>query len=198
MSARWLGRAAALAALSVVGCSSGSHGADASVVCDAGLQAMPCANTADGGSCALDCGPGIDAPNYEGATHVAEGSTVNYCENPPASGNHYPVWLMDWGLHPENVPRERWVHNLEHGGIVLLYNCPSDCPDVVAQLTALRNSLQPDRYNEVRVIITADHTMPKKLAALAWGWRWQGDTLDVPTVKCFIADRYDHGPESIP
>jgi hypothetical protein len=40
--------------------------------------------------------------------------------------------------------------------------------------------------------------MPHKVAAVAWGWRWQGDAVDMPAMRCFIDARYDRAPESIP
>src|SRR5260221_8549375 len=41
---------------------------------------------------------------------------VSYPDPPPVGGDHYPCWAK-WGVHTEVVPPERWVHNLEHGGI---------------------------------------------------------------------------------
>jgi hypothetical protein len=90
------------------------------------------------------------------------------------------------------------VHNLEHGGVVLAYNCPAGCDDVVAELTALWQSTPPDRFNEQRLLVLPDTAMPHKVAAIAWGWRWQGETVDTAAVRCFIDARYDRAPESIP
>lgn len=155
------------------------------------------------GSCTLPdcveaCGSGIDSPAYEGATHVADGTSVTYVANPPASGTHSAVWQTPWGVYDTPVPRERWVHNLEHGAIVLSYNCPTGCADIVAQLVAIRDSRKPDQYNEVRILVTPDPLLPVKVAALAWRYRWLGNTVDATTISCFIDARYDRGPESVP
>jgi len=153
----------------------------------------------DGGAdCAYVCSPAVDTPPVEGFNHVEAGTTVNYRANPPASGNHWPYWKQPWGAFPDGVPREQWMHNLEHGGIVLLYNCPSGCQDVVDQLTALMLSQPPDKFNEVRMLLVPDGKMPHKVAAVAWGWRWQGDVVDKTALQCFINARYDRGRESIP
>jgi hypothetical protein len=141
------------------------------------------------------CGPGIDQRPIEGQLHVDPPATVSYRDNPPASGNHYPV-PAPWGQG--TYPRETWVHNLEHGGIVLLYNCPTGCDADVQKLVALRARRPADQFHEVRVLITPDSLMPHKFAAIAWGWRWQGDTIDEGVINCFIGDRYDKAPESIP
>src|SRR5690242_14376423 len=82
-----------------------------------------------GDDCPESCGPGIDAPANEGHLHVTPGTKVDYGANPPTSGSHWPYWRTPWDMYTTQVPREKWVHNLEHGGIVLLYNCPTGCPD---------------------------------------------------------------------
>ena len=180
MSARWL---VSVVALALAGC----HAAD-----DGGAACT------DGPPCALDCGPGIDAPANEGQLHVPEPTMVSYRANPPASGPHWPMWQEPWQPYPDGLPRERWVHNLEHGGVVLAYNCPDGCDDVIGELTTLWQSTPPDRFNEQRLLVVPDGAMPHRVAAIAWGWRWQGETVDTPTVRCFIDARYDRAPESIP
>jgi hypothetical protein len=90
------------------------------------------------------------------------------------------------------------MHNLEHGGVALLYNCPTGCDDVIGALTTLYQSTLPDQFNEQRILIVPDAQMPHRVAAVAWGWRWQGDAVDAPTMRCFIDARYDRAPESIP
>jgi len=172
MWARWLASAALALCAAATGCSSNDTGA-------------------------LACGPGIDQRPIEGFNHVQPPATVNYKDNPPASGDHYPV-PAPWGVSTVPVQREQWVHNLEHGGIVFLYNCPSGCPDEVQQMTNIFTQRPVDEFNEVRILITTDTLMPHKLAAIAWGWRWQGETMDTTTIECFIDQRYDKGRESIP
>src|SRR5438309_1483095 len=73
------------------------------------------------------CGPPGEAVPNEGWTHVPEGSAIAYRHNPPASGPHYPVWAR-YRIHAQVVPRGYWVHDLEHGALVLLYR-PDASPD---------------------------------------------------------------------
>ena len=61
-----------------------------------------------------------------GNSHVAVGEKVTYAYCAPASGSHYNV--SGRGPIParvyaptDNVPPEGWVHNLEHGALVVLY-----------------------------------------------------------------------------
>ena len=45
------------------------------------------------------------------------------------------------------TPRSRaatWLRDAEHGAIVLLYNCPTECPDIVAALTGVAQQMAID------------------------------------------------------
>jgi hypothetical protein len=156
-------------------------------------------NSDAGDACPLGCASNgsVEPVPDEGAVHVAMGTPVAYVHNPPASGNHWPTPAA-WGVHPEQVPREQWVHNLEHGGIVLLYNCPGGCANDVAALTAILQSHPPDKFNEVRMLLTPDPLLPKAFAAVAWDWAWTGAAVDNAIIQCFVAARYGRGPEDIP
>lgn len=161
-------------------------------------------NTDASNACPLACGSGIAPVPDEGNMHVAFGMPVAYKHDPPASGPHWPSPAA-WGVHTEVVAREQWVHNLEHQGIVLTYDCPGgdggavdSCTNEIDQLVAIRNGRQPDLFNEVRILITPDPLLKTRFAAIAWDWVWSGDTLDVNTVNCFIDARYGRGPELAP
>src|SRR5262249_22687075 len=120
--------------------------------------------------------------------------------DPPDGGDHYapPDAPVPWGVYPKTLPPEYWVHNLEHGGIALLYNCPSGCAAEVQRLDTIRLRPPADKFNEVRILLLPYPRMPHAFAAVAWGYRWQGDTVDMNTIQCFIHARYDMAPESIP
>ena len=45
-----------------------------------------------------------------------------YSSTPATSGWHYYQWAR-WGIHDKEVPEEILVHNLEHAGVVIYYNC---------------------------------------------------------------------------
>jgi hypothetical protein len=49
------------------------------------------------------------------------------------------------GVYPEAVPEEMFVHNLEHGAVVLLYRCAAPCAAVVRDLTAIVQTLPPSK-----------------------------------------------------
>jgi hypothetical protein len=73
----------------------------------------------------------------EGADHVAEGTMVTYASRPPASGPHYASVAPRYGVYEQAPPTGQWLHNLEHGAVAILYNCPEGCPEIVQGLTEL-------------------------------------------------------------
>jgi hypothetical protein len=68
------------------------------------------------------CSVVIDAPEILASPHLDIGTPIQYPTNPPASGPHYPIWAA-FQEFATPVPRPYWVHSLEHGAVVLLYNC---------------------------------------------------------------------------
>lgn len=59
-----------------------------------------------------------------GRNHVTPGQVVEYNSNPPTSSNHYPDWTRP-GIY-STIPDDRYlVHSLEHGYIIISYNCDS-------------------------------------------------------------------------
>jgi hypothetical protein len=127
--------------------------------------------------------------------HVDPPTRVTYRDNPPASGQHYPN-TADYGFHSEEVQPENWVHNLEHGGIVILYNCPEDCPDMKDSLQQLYNEApQSKAFHTVKMVITSYPNLQSKVMAVAWGWQLSLDNFDKDKLLQFYQRHVDQGPE---
>jgi hypothetical protein len=132
----------------------------------------------------------------EGQNHVEEGSVIVYQNQPPASGPHYPV-TAPYGVSDQPIPPGYWVHNLEHGGIVVLYNCSDGCPDVVAQLRDAFTKLPRSRqFNRVKLVATPYSTMSSKIAYIAWGKIEELDAFDYDQLLRFYNAYVDKGPEA--
>lgn len=58
----------------------------------------------------------------QGRDHVASGTKVAYHSNPPTSGAHYEEWEKA-GIYKAVLLDEKLVHSLEHGFIIISYNC---------------------------------------------------------------------------
>lgn len=57
-----------------------------------------------------------------GRKHVPVGEKVEYNSNPPTSGSHYEDWVR-FGIYSEPKDDGNLVHSLEHGYVILSYNC---------------------------------------------------------------------------
>jgi hypothetical protein len=89
-----------------------------------------------------------------GAEHVTDISTVTYNSNPPTSGPHFPVWSKP-GIYDHEISDGYLIHSLEHGYIVVSYNCNLPAPQA--------SSLIPKAYaHEEGDDIPADLPHPDK------------------------------------
>jgi hypothetical protein len=136
-----------------------------------------------------------------GALHVPACTVVDYPTNPPSGGNHWAIWAA-YKQYTSPVPREMYVHDLEHGAIVLLYRCAGACPDVVAALGEVFSSITDDACAgppgpSARMVLTPDPDLPTPIAAAAWGATYTATCIDVPSLKAFARDHYAQGPEDL-
>ena len=141
--------------------------------------------------------PGRSVPD-EGRTHVNQGSPLEYKSDPPASGTHYPTWIRS-GIYAEPQETGNWVHSLEHGYIVILYNCPGDCPGLQEQLKQFYEAApKSSRYGYQKLVIAPYPTLSHPLAALAWDHILDLDQFDAGQLSSFYQAYMDHGPEDAP
>lgn len=133
-----------------------------------------------------------NVPTQESPHVDPDAGAIVYLTNPPASGPHYPVWAR-WGAWPD-LARGYWVHNLEHGGVVLLYNCASSaCTATRDALVAASRTIPMDpactptdaEPATVRVVITNDTAITTPIAGAAWGWLYAADCVDPASIRSF-------------
>jgi len=140
-----------------------------------------------------------------GRNHVEVGSSVTYEFCPPTSGSHYnasrlgPIPPVFYGKDDTTVP-EGWVHNLEHGAMVVLYRCPEGCgADAQTALGALQQQLPASPLcgfpAGTNVVVTRFDQMPTPYAAVVWGRAFFLNTLDMAQLTTFYAQSADRAPE---
>lgn len=137
----------------------------------------------------------------EGASHLPTGQKAAYNHYPPSSGPHWNqqgVAPLAWGYYADPVPPESWVHNLEHGGIVILYNCPAACPEMEASLQRLAGLVPDSRFGTQKVIITPDPAIDARVVALAWTRQMDLSDYDQARLLDFYKRWVDSGPELTP
>lgn len=135
----------------------------------------------------------------EGAQHFSSLTAPHapYQSNPPTSGPHY-VEPAPWGVSPTVVPPEQYVHNLEHGGIVITYQ-PTLPKDEIAKLEQVAANLtyndkqQSSKGFKVLVTPRAANTAPIQLAS--WQWSLDLQTVDAAKIQQFYRDHLNQSPE---
>jgi hypothetical protein len=140
--------------------------------------------SACGGDCVLE------TLTYRAAYHVTGG--VDYADPPPAGGPHDPCWVP-FGVHQDPIPDENWVHNLEHGAIVVLHDadeCDADCTTGI-------ESLETFVADRPWGLSTPYEALDVPFAALAWGFRMSMGCDDLEAVGSFYDTHFDQGPESV-
>jgi hypothetical protein len=151
------------------------------------------------------CKVTLDTPPLLPEIHVPVGTPVDYDSNPPCNGPHYPIWAA-YQTYSSPVPRPYYVHDLEHGAIVLVYKCDQDdgCPAIVQGLQATSDAIPDDPVCtlqgegvRVRTVITPDPLLDVPVAAAAWGWVYRADCLDLPSLKSFALAHYAQAPENL-
>jgi len=124
--------------------------------------------------------PGKSFPD-QGNAHIQSAAEphVAYNSNPPTSGPHLP-YIAPWGVHTEAIPKELQVHNLEDGGVVVQYNCPTPCPELVDKLKAVV-------VGHSRHVVLAPYPgMKQRIALTAWTRLDEFDEFDEARVQNFI------------
>lgn len=130
-------------------------------------------------------------------------SPQNYVYCPPASGPHYPS--APRGPIPARVygpdePAEPmgWIHNLEHGALVVLYRCAegdAGCEEPTQrQLRDLASTFPPSPICNIPAgtgnfgpVVARFDEMAWPYAALVWGRVLPLETLDTELVREFYA-----------
>ncbi len=146
-------------------------------------------STWSAGTC--DGGTTTEQPD-RGGEHVAAPTHIDYEFSPPASGPHRPEWGR-WGEY-SYLPPQRWVHNLEHGGIVLLYN-PCVDKSVVDKLHAFAAARPGDDGGEFRWVLTPYPGLKSAVAVVAWDWVYEANCVDPDAIEAFVKAHYRKAPE---
>lgn len=168
------------------------------------LASCPCLVAALAAGCFDDGAPqpggctsdGAVAVANEGWPHVDGEEKLVYESNPPASGPHFNVWAS-YAIHEEVVNRGNWVHNLEHGAIVLLIG--PDASDAQRQTILDAYEAIPNDANcgHRRAVVTEDPLLDGPMAAVAANNLLEGDALTVDQIVEFAVACRDRAPEDI-
>ncbi len=143
----------------------------------------------------------------QGHKHFDAGESTDFAYNsdPPTSGPHKEAFNDSFNS-PTPLPKWVQVHLLEHGNVLLQYNC--NCPDIagalyqiaytydsklvpVSQLQPLPADVQSAEESGQAVIVAPYPGMKHKIAVTAWTRLGTLDTIDQAKIQSFI-DAYLH------
>ncbi|KAL0268504.1 UNVERIFIED_CONTAM: hypothetical protein PYX00_010423 [Menopon gallinae] len=129
-------------------------------------------------------------PKLYMAPHFCMQMSIEYKSKLPTFGPHRPLWPK-YGEY-KYVPKQRWLHTLEHGGIVALYHPCADLSEIKLLKKVVKGCLR-------RHVITptSDLTPERPFALVAWGVRFTMPTVNVMDVQRFIKEHALQGPEKL-
>lgn len=128
----------------------------------------------------------------QGQQHITLGqSHPAYNSDPPTSGWHYDQ-PAEAGFYETPLPDEQLVHNLEHGHVVISYDCSklSDCETNMAELQSI-----VARFQRWKVVAVARENLDAAIALTAWGRLDKLETYDEDRIVNFVKYWRDRGPE---
>lgn len=138
--------------------------------------------------------PGESVPSM-GREHVRASTPVSYNSNPPTSGPHTDASAGP-GIYEEPPDDKPLVHSLEHGYVIISYNCEQSS----TPCGELQESLQEiARAKELwKLIVTPRPSLDVPIALTAWTRIDKLEALDRRRIERFIDVWRDKGPEDTP
>lgn len=138
----------------------------------------------------------------QGREHVSasESASFRYNSNPPTSGSHLATWVKA-GIFDTMQSEGELLHSLEHGYVVISYNCSAvesdGCKTLVKQLTELAN-----KKKLWKLIVAPRPQLDTTIALTAWTYidKFDPDPIGVDQfnegrIERFIDYHRDQGPE---
>lgn len=124
---------------------------------------------------------GVKTFKDQGNQHIPQSlDTYVYNSRPPTSGPHAQN-IAQWGIHTEPIPEYLQVHNLEDGGVIIHYNCPEGCPEIVGELT----DIVRDNGTE-QLVLEPYPDMDSRIAVTAWTKMLTMEEVDRDRIEEFI------------
>jgi len=140
----------------------------------------------------------LNVPN-EGRLHVPEETPPSYQFNPPASGPHFEI-PAPTGFYCTQLPDGFWVHSLEHGYIVILFNPTSPFNEInqIALRFLLQTAPVSPTFGDRKLVVTPYAGLQHPLCLVAWDRQLFLDFFDPVAILDFYQTYIDQGPEQEP
>jgi hypothetical protein len=190
-----------LVATVLVGCTSSRNEASAAASPSGPVSSSPAAAASAAATPSVPAFLGTHYPS-QGHTHLMSGEPDDFVYNsdPPTSGPHREIF-NDAFISSTTLPSFVQVHLLEHGNILLQYNCI--CPDVAAALATIAmqydqglippgqpklttTDVQNAEEQGKAVLVAPYPHMKSRIALSAWTHLGVLKTVDAQKIESFI------------
>lgn len=132
--------------------------------------------------------------------HIERGQAhAPYTSDPASSGPHYSDAGAPalWGVYIEEVPDEVFVHNEEHGGVIVTYNPGVLSEDQIKKIQKLFAPPYSDsNFKPNRAIVTPRTKNTKPIELAAWSYTLNLDVYDQSKIEGFYLKHVNHAPEA--
>ena len=137
----------------------------------------------------------------QGQKHIQQGESHEaYNSDLPSSGPHYAnnTAPAQWGIYTSELTPEVYLHNQEHGGVVIAYS-----PTLLneEQIKQLQNLFAPPYetkdFQPRKFILMPREKNTKPIQLAAWRYTLDLDTYDEDKIKTFFSQRAGKAPESM-
>lgn len=141
---------------------------------------------------------GTEHPS-QGQNHIAQGQKHDaYNSSPASSGPHYADSSAptSWGVYTQQVPEEVFLHNEEHGGVIITYK-----PDLPAdQVKKLQLLFAPPysnaKFSPSKAIVTPRSKNTKPIELASWRRTLSLDSYDENTIMQYYLTNIGKSPEA--
>ncbi len=130
--------------------------------------------------------------------HIGRGQPHEpYSTDPASSGPHYADKgaPAQWGIYTQEIPDEVFLHNEEHGGVVITYGL--DLPD--DQVKKLQKLFAPPysnpNFKPTKAIVTQRSKNTKPIELASWTRTFNLDSYDENTLMQYYLTNVGKSPE---
>ncbi|MCS7067232.1 MAG: DUF3105 domain-containing protein [Meiothermus sp.] len=125
-----------------------------------------------------------------GRGHINLGTPVQYATDPPTSGVHWPNWTNP-GFYERPEPKEKLVHALEHGNVVIYYDTPS-----AEALNQIRSWQRRFTGQWDGLVVVPKPGLGQTIELTAWNKLLRLDTWNAALAAAFVDAYRGRGPEN--
>ncbi len=140
--------------------------------------------------------PTLLDPALQDADHVDLPTPITYVDTPPSSGTHRPAWAK-FGEYAF-LPKQRWLHNAEHGAVILLYHPCAPKQTVEALRAFAKTQVAQQGDFAFRQLMTPYPALQSTIAMVTWGHVYFAECVQPELMQQWLLAHYNKAAEDMP